>query len=101
MFGAHTENARIYVSVSILKQIRKREFLKLDISFVIRKLFVLWDRVCSPTVHPVLKADPVHHIGRNPELSIGPFFVTRSNPTHQQTDPTHPNPLQVEKIGPN
>ena len=30
------------------------------------------------------------------ELSIGPFSVTRSNPTHQLTDPTQPN--QVKKI---
>ena len=39
------------------------------------------------------------------ELSMGPFCVTRSNPTHQLTDPTdqlnQPNPLQVKKIGPN
>ena len=27
-----------------------------------------------------------------PELSMGPFYVTRSNPTHQLTDPTQPNP---------
>jgi len=36
-----------------------------------------------------------------PELSVGPFCVTRSNPTHQLTDPTQPNLLQVEKFGPN
>jgi len=36
-----------------------------------------------------------------PELSTGPFCVTQSNPTHQLTDPTRPNPLQVEKLGPN
>jgi len=35
------------------------------------------------------------------ELSTGPFYVTRSNPTHQLTDPTQPNALQVEKFGPN
>ena len=28
-----------------------------------------------------------------PELSMGQFCVTRSNPTHQLTDPTQPNPL--------
>jgi len=28
------------------------------------------------------------------ELSIGPFRVTRSNPTHQLTDPTQPDPTQ-------
>ena len=28
-----------------------------------------------------------------PELSIGPFCVTQSNPTHQLTDPTRPNPI--------
>jgi len=33
------------------------------------------------------------------ELSVGPFCVTRPNPTHQLTDPTQPNPLQVEKFG--
>jgi len=33
---------------------------------------------------------------------MGQFYVTRSNPTHQLTDPTQPNPLQVEKkFGPN
>jgi len=31
------------------------------------------------------------------ELSMGPFCVIRSNPTHQLTDPTQPNLLQVEK----
>jgi len=30
-----------------------------------------------------------------------PFCVTRSNPTHQLTDPTQPNPPQLEKFGPN
>ena len=35
------------------------------------------------------------------ELSMGPFCATRSNPTHQLTDPTQTNPLQVEKFGPN
>jgi len=29
------------------------------------------------------------------------FRVTRSNPTHQLTDPTQRYPVQVEKIGPN
>ena len=36
-----------------------------------------------------------------PELSMGPFRVTRSNPTHQLTEPIQPNTLQVEKFGPN
>jgi len=35
------------------------------------------------------------------ELSMGPFCVTRSNPTNQLTDPTQPNSLQVDKFGPN
>jgi len=35
------------------------------------------------------------------QLSMGPYCVTRYNPTHQLTDPTQPNPLQVEKFGPN
>ena len=35
------------------------------------------------------------------ELSMGPFCVTRSNPTYQLTDPTQPNTLQVEQFGPN
>ena len=30
----------------------------------------------------------------DPELSIGPFCVTRSNPTRQLTDPTQPDPTQ-------
>jgi len=33
------------------------------------------------------------------ELSMGPFCVNRSNPTHQLTDPIQSNPLQVEKFG--
>ena len=34
---------------------------------------------------------------------MGPFCVTRSNPTqsHQLTNPTELNQLQVEKFGPN
>jgi len=35
---------------------------------------------------------------------MGPFCVTRSNPIRQLIDlidPTQPNPLQVEKFGPN
>ena len=37
----------------------------------------------------------------SPKLSMDPFCVTRSNSTHQLTDPTQPNPLQVEKSPPN
>jgi len=33
--------------------------------------------------------------------AMGPFCVTRSNQTHQLTDPTQPNPLQVGKFGSN
>ena len=29
-------------------------------------------------------------IGSDSELSMGPFYVIRSNPTHQLTDPTQP-----------
>jgi len=29
-------------------------------------------------------------LDREPELSLGPFCVTRSNPTYQLTDPTQP-----------
>jgi len=32
------------------------------------------------------------------ELSMGPFCVTRSNPTHQLTYPTRPNPLQLTNL---
>ena len=32
---------------------------------------------------------------------MGPLYVTQTNPTHQMTDPTQSNPLQVENIGPN
>ena len=32
---------------------------------------------------------------------MGLFCVTRSNRTHQLTDPTQPNPLQVGKFAPN
>jgi len=34
-------------------------------------------------------------------IATNPFCVTRSNPTHQLTDPTKRNPPQVEKIAPN
>ena len=37
----------------------------------------------------------------DPELSMGPFCVTRFNPAHQLIDSTQPNPLQVGKFGPN
>ena len=30
-----------------------------------------------------------------------PFSVTRPNPTHHLTDPTQPNPMQIQKFGPN
>ena len=30
-----------------------------------------------------------------PELSTGPFCVTRSNSTHQLADPTRPDPIQL------
>jgi len=30
---------------------------------------------------------------------MGPFCMTQSNPTHQLTNPTQPNPLQAEKFG--
>ena len=36
-----------------------------------------------------------------PELSMGLFCVTRSNPAHQLTDPSQPNPQQERKFGPN
>jgi len=42
-----------------------------------------------------------HHVGHRPtfqyssELSMGPFCVTWSNPTHQLTYPTQPNPIQL------
>ena len=32
---------------------------------------------------------------------MGPFSVTQPNPTHQLTDPTQPDPRQVEKSRPN
>jgi len=40
---------------------------------------------------------PAYSLASDPEWSMGPFCVTRSNPTHRLTDPTQPNPLQVEK----
>jgi len=35
------------------------------------------------------------------EWSSGRVWATRSNPTHQLTDTTQPNPLRVGKFGPN
>jgi len=35
------------------------------------------------------------------ELSVGPFSMTRPNPTHHLTDPAQPNPMQIQKFGPN
>jgi len=40
-------------------------------------------------------------VAASTELSMGPFYVTRFNATYQLTDPAEPNPLQVEKFGPN
>ena len=50
--------------------------------------------------HIPIESIPFHG-GSGSELSMGPFCVTRSNPTHQLTDPTQPNLLQVEKSAPN
>jgi len=41
----------------------------------------LSDSACPDSVLPVASQS-------DPELSTGPFCVTRSNPTHQPTDPT-------------
>ena len=46
-------------------------------------------RFTSPTT-ATTSARPV------PELSMGPFCVTRSNPTYQLTDPTQTNPTQYK-----
>jgi len=35
------------------------------------------------------------------ELSMGPFYVTQSNPAHRPTDPTQPNPIEIKKSRPN
>jgi len=50
---------------------------------------------CPTIVGTSFRTQSVH-----PEWSVGPFCVTRPNPTHQLTDPTQPNQLQVEKFGP-
>jgi len=63
-------------------------------------------RFCrSSNVHPHAGNPPIkgffaaNKLNCNePELSMGPFYVTRYNPTH---DLTQPNPLQGEKLGPN
>jgi len=34
-------------------------------------------------------------MGSMAELSMSPLCVIRSNPTHQLTDPTRPNPMQL------
>ena len=36
-----------------------------------------------------------------PEMSMGPFCVTRCNSTHQMTDSTQHNPVQVGNFKPN
>ena len=55
-------------------------------------------KIMSATRSPENSDNSTHQ----PELSMGPFCVTRYNPTtHQVTDSTQPNPLQVEKFGPN
>ena len=54
--------------------------------------------------YKILQLNALHSCHQHPnrvELSMGPFCETRSNPTHQLTDPTRPNPIQVEKFGPN
>jgi len=59
--------------------------------------------ILRPFLGPYAKLHyPVLYVGPpRSELSMGPFCVTRSNPTHQLTDPTQPNLLQVKKLGPN
>ena len=66
----------------------------------------VWPQNLKPTTHGTsisrtnTKFTPPASPTR-PELFIGPFCLTQSNPTHQLTDPTQPNPLQLEKFGPN
>ena len=43
-----------------------------------------------PTFQPWLCLWSYHRITAKAELSMGPFCVTRSNPTHQLTDPNQP-----------
>jgi len=48
---------------------------------------------------PTAKADGLTADGRSPsysELSMGPFYVTQSNPAHRLADPTQPNPTQLK-----
>ena len=54
-----------------------------EMSFVYSILSVLLDKLCYS----------------RPELFVASLCVTRSNLTHQLTDPTQPNPLQVQKFG--
>jgi len=54
-----------------------------------------------PSIRPLHAAAASLLLRATPELSMGPFRVTQPNPTHQLTDPTQPDPIQVEKFGPN
>jgi len=61
--------------------------LSLLLHFLLFLLSVFYVSPCSAVCF--------NHVARaNSELSMGPFCVTRSNPTHQLTDPTRPNPIQ-------
>ena len=68
-----------------------------DSQSIRREQLVNAARSHAPRRHLVTVRRRRRHLLAVTELSMGPFCVTRSNPTHQLTDPTQPNPIQVKK----
>ena len=73
-------------------------------SFQILSNFAIVDRTQSnPLKTEKSRPHPTQHNptygATQPELSMGPFCMNQSNPTHQLTDPAQPT--TSEKIGPN
>ena len=65
---------------------RRFDWLKFDLAFSSPS----WQLRCCYYVFGTLVS----------ELFVGPISSTQTNPTHQTTDPTQPNPSQIKNFGP-
>jgi len=80
------------LSLSVTSQVSYAQFTARDATRPNRHAASIY---CTSALTENLK--PEH---ADTESSIGPFCVTRSIPTYELTDPTQPNPLQMENFGP-